>query len=107
MVLFAQEAARTIGQKASLSLAVALRQMQVGATLSFDETIRTEFRIVSRICRGTNFYEGVRATIIDKDQKPAWKPARIDDVTVAEVDAIFAPLGGDELDLSGVAGTAS
>ena len=104
---FSREAAKTIGQKAPLSLAVALRQMQVGAGISFEEAMRTEFRIVSRICRGTNFYEGVRATIIDKDQKPAWKPARVEDVTTPEVDAIFAPLGADELDLSGVAEAAS
>jgi len=99
---FAKETARAMGRKAPLSLAVALRQMQVGAGLSFEEAMRTEFRIVSRICRGPNFYEGVRATIIDKDQKPAWKPARIEDVAAADVDAIFAPLGPDELDLSGV-----
>jgi len=100
---FAKDAAKQMGQKAPLSLAVALRQMQVGATLSFEEAMRTEFRIVSRICRGVNFYEGVRATIIDKDQKPVWKPAHIEDVTETEVDAIFAPLGADELDLSAVA----
>jgi len=104
---FAKDAAKQIGQKAPLSLAVALRQMQVGATLSFEEAMRTEFRIVSRICRGPNFYEGVRATIIDKDQKPAWTPARIADVSSADIDAIFAPLGADELDLSAVAETAA
>ncbi|MEI2734704.1 MAG: enoyl-CoA hydratase/isomerase family protein [Rhodoblastus sp.] len=104
---FAKEAAKLMGQKAPLSLAVALRQMQVGAGVDFEEAMRTEFRIVSRICRGPNFYEGVRATIIDKDQKPAWKPARIEDVTAADVDAIFAPLGADELDLAGVAETAA
>ena len=104
---FAKEAAKAIGQKAPLSLGVALRQMQVGAGLTFEEAMRTEFRIVSRICRGPNFYEGVRATIIDKDQKPAWKPARIEDVTARDVDAIFAPLGADELDLAGVMEAAS
>lgn len=104
---FAMEAAKAMGQKAPLSLAVALRQMQVGAELSFEEAMRTEFRIVSRICRGRSFYEGVRATIIDKDQKPAWTPPRIADVAKSDVDAIFAPLGADELDLSGVAETAA
>ena len=104
---FAREAAKLMGQKAPLSLAAALRQMQVGAGLSFEDAMRTEFRIVSRICRGPNFYEGIRATIIDKDQKPAWQPARVADVTSADVDAIFAPLGADELDLSDVAEAAA
>ena len=34
-----------------------------------------EFRIVSRICRGHDFYEGVRAAIVDKDNRAAMAPA--------------------------------
>ena len=71
--------------------------MQVGAGMDIAEAIRTEFRIVSRICRDKDFYEGVRATIIDKDQKPVWSPARVEDVRESDVDAIFASLGPDEL----------
>ena len=36
--------------------------------------MRLEFRIVSRICRGHDLYEGVRATIIDKGGSPRWRP---------------------------------
>ena len=32
--------------------------------------MRTEFRIVSRIAEGHDFYEGVRAALIDKDGEP-------------------------------------
>ena len=38
--------------------------------------MRTEFRIVSRIVHGHDFYEGVRAVIVDKDNAPVWQPAR-------------------------------
>ena len=55
--------------------------------------MRTEFRIVSRIARGHDFYEGVRAAIIDKDNRPRWAPAP----SPAEVDAYFAPLDENEL----------
>jgi enoyl-CoA hydratase len=94
---FALDAAKAIRTKSPTSLAVALRQMQVGGAMDIADAMRAEFRIVSRICRGKDFYEGVRATIIDKDQKPVWAPARIEDVTQAHVDAIFASLGADEL----------
>lgn len=94
---FAQDAAKTMRTKSPTSMAIALRQMQVGGAMTMAEAMRTEFRIVSRICRGKDFYEGVRATIVDKDGKPAWSPAQVADVTSSAVDAYFASLGADEL----------
>jgi len=96
---FAQRTAATIRTKSPTSLAVALEQMRRGVDLSFEEAMRTEFRIVSRLCRGHDFYEGVRATIIDKDGAPHWRPASLGDVAPADVAAHFAPLGPDELPL--------
>ncbi|MDE2363769.1 MAG: enoyl-CoA hydratase/isomerase family protein [Hyphomicrobiales bacterium] len=97
---FAADAAKAIRTKSPTSLAVALRQMQVGASMEIAQAMRAEFRIVSRICREKDFYEGVRATIIDKDGKPAWQPARLEDVTEAMIAAHFAPLGADDLQLA-------
>ena len=94
---FADETLKTMQTKSPTSLAVALRQMQIGAAMTIEQAMTTEFRIVSRICRGKDFYEGVRATIVDKDQKPVWSPARVEDVSNADIDAIFAPLGSDDL----------
>jgi enoyl-CoA hydratase len=88
----AQALAATIRGKAPLSLKIALAQMRRGPHLSFDDCMRAEFRIVSRIVRGVDFYEGVRAVIIDKDNAPRWRPPRLDDITDAEVERHFAPL---------------
>ena len=92
---FAQGLLDTMATKSPTSLAIALKQMQVGANLSFEDAMSVEFRIVTRICRGHDFYEGVRATLVDKDNRPQWRP------TPADVDAYFAPLGADELNLTG------
>ena len=59
--------------------------------------MRAEFRIVSRVIHGHDFYEGVRAVIVDKDNKPRWQPATLAEVSDAEVERHFAPLGADEL----------
>jgi enoyl-CoA hydratase len=88
----AQEMAVAIRDKAPLSLKIALAQMRRGRTWSFDECLRAEFRIVSRIVRGEDFYEGVRAVIIDKDNAPRWRPATIAEVDDAEIERHFAPL---------------
>jgi len=63
-----------------------------GKALTFEDCMRLEYRIVSRMVHGHDFYEGVRAVIIDKDNQPAWQPARLRDVSDAAVDAYFAPL---------------
>ena len=53
--------------KSPTSLALAFEQMRRGGALTFAEAMRTEFRIVSRIFEGHDFFEGVRAVLIDKD----------------------------------------
>jgi enoyl-CoA hydratase len=54
--------------------------------------MRLEFRVVSRIVAGQDFYEGVRAVIVDKDNAPRWRPASLAEVGEAEVTRHFAPL---------------
>ena len=63
--------------------------------------MRMEYRIVARVCRAPDFYEGVRALIIDKDQAPRWRPADLSGLEQAAVADYFAPLPDGELDLVG------
>jgi enoyl-CoA hydratase len=44
------------------------------------------------VVRGTEFYEGVRAVIIDKDQSPRWRPPSLAEVTPEQVMRYFDPL---------------
>jgi enoyl-CoA hydratase len=96
---WARATAATIRTKSPLSLKLALAQVRRGRTLDFTTCMQTEFRIVSRVIRGHDFYEGVRAVIIDKDNKPRWQPASLTGVSKAEVERHFAPLDGDGLTL--------
>ncbi|MFJ5370134.1 enoyl-CoA hydratase/isomerase family protein, partial [Bosea sp. CER48] len=96
---FAGKLLQTIATKSPTSVAIAFEQMRRGAGLDFAEAMRTEYRIVSRIARGHDFYEGVRAVVIDKDQAPRWLPATLEAVRQADIDAYFASLGADELEL--------
>jgi enoyl-CoA hydratase len=96
---WSQMTAATIRAKSPTSLKIALAQVQRGGDWSFEQCMQNEFRIVSRIVHGHDFYEGVRAVIVDKDNAPRWRPATLAEVADAEVERHFAPLD-DELRLS-------
>ncbi len=95
---WARTEAATIRAKSPETVKVALRQLREGrAAASFEDNMRMEFRIGWRKVQSVDFLEGVRAVIIDKDNAPVWTPARLEDVTEADVARYFAPLGPDEL----------
>lgn len=96
---FAKKTLATLKKRSPTSLNVAFRQIAAGLTLSMDDCMRMEFRILNRMLKGHDFYEGIRAAIIDKGSTPAWQPARLEDVDPADIDRYFEPLPGGDLPL--------
>lgn len=96
---WARETAATMRSRSPTSLKLVYSEIRAGGTLSFDECMQMEFRMASRILEGHDFYEGVRAVIVDKDNKPRWQPATLDAVKNADIAAYFADLGDKELKL--------
>jgi enoyl-CoA hydratase len=84
--------AATIRAKSPLSLKIALAQVRRGRHWTFEDCMRAEFRIVSRIIGGEDFYEGVRAVIVDKDNSPHWRPETLAEVGASDVERHFAPV---------------
>ncbi len=95
---FAAKTAASMRTKSPTSMSIAFEQVRRGASLDIEEAMRTEFRIVSRIGEGKDFFEGVRAVLIDKDNQPRWEPASLDAVTQEAIDRYFAGLGPYELE---------
>ena len=91
--------AETIAKRSPTSVKVAFREIVEGRALSMRDCMNMEFRILNRMLAGRDFYEGIRAAVIDKDNTPTWQPAALDEVSDAAVDAYFAPLGDRELGL--------
>jgi enoyl-CoA hydratase len=89
---WSRDTAKTIRAKSPTSTKLTFRQLREGAKLSFDDCMRMEYRMVQGIVAGHDFYEGVRATIIDKDATPRWQPADLSAVSAADIDAYFAPM---------------
>lgn len=94
---WAQAQLAVLRTKSPQSMKVSLRQLRTGATLgSFAENMAMEYRLGGRVVRTHDFQEGVRSVIVDKDNAPRWSPARLEEVTDEQLDALFAPLPADE-----------
>jgi enoyl-CoA hydratase len=89
---WAQEQATILAAKSPTSMKVALRELrQAREKPSFADEIALEYRLACRIIASPDFQEGVRAVVVDKDNAPRWTPGRLEDVTEARLDALFAP----------------
>ncbi|MCV9999705.1 enoyl-CoA hydratase/isomerase family protein [Pararhizobium sp. YC-54] len=89
---FAEKALSVLSVKSPLSLSVTLRLLRLGRqTARLEDCLEREFAATAAVLRSHDFYEGVRAAVIDKDRNPQWRPARLADVTAADIDAYFQP----------------
>lgn len=86
------QTAAAIKTKSPTSLKITLRALQEGEKSSIDQCMRMEYRLTNRFIEGNDFFEGIRAAIIDKDQKPKWQPAQLENVSHEMVAKYFAPL---------------
>ena len=82
----------TLNSKSPLALKVTLAQLQRAEGLTMVETMQLEYRMVNRFMAGSEFYEGVRALLVDKDKSPNWQPAELQAVSESMVEAFFQPL---------------
>ncbi|MCX8474896.1 MAG: enoyl-CoA hydratase/isomerase family protein [Sphingomonas sp.] len=87
----------TLRTKSPQACKVSLRLVRKGRHMpSFEDEMRQEFAVASRVVQRPDFAEGVRAVIVDKDNAPRWQPAMPEGVTDHVINQIFAPLPADE-----------
>ncbi|MCP4923966.1 MAG: enoyl-CoA hydratase/isomerase family protein [bacterium] len=90
---FAKETLKTLEAKSPTSLAITFEQLQRTQNLSsFADIMALEFRLSQRFAAESDFAEGVRALLVDKDKNPQWSPASLDDLSQGEIDSYFSPL---------------
>jgi enoyl-CoA hydratase len=93
---WAEETRATLGRMSPTSLKVTLRQLRLGRGMSYDEVAAMEYRLSQRFMTVPDFREGIRAVLVDKDQKPRWNPPTLAEVRDEDVETFFAPLAPGE-----------
>mmetsp|Transcript_76420 Transcript_76420/g.105749 ORF Transcript_76420/g.105749 Transcript_76420/m.105749 type:complete len:89 (+) Transcript_76420:866-1132(+) len=72
-----------------LATEVAFEQIRRGKDLSIKETYEMEYKISQGFMEHTEFFEGVRALLVDKDRNPQWKHNHVNEVSADEVKFFF------------------
>jgi enoyl-CoA hydratase/carnithine racemase len=91
---FGRETLATLDKMSPTSLKITLEGLRRGSTMqTVGEDLRMEYRMAQACMRpGSDFYEGIRAVLVDKDNAPVWNPASLQDVTDEMVESYFAPI---------------
>lgn len=88
----------TMKKMSPTSMKVTQKQLELGVHMTLRECLQMEFRMAAHSCIKSDFKEGVRALLIDKDQNPKWEAESIEKVSEERVASFFAPLpDNDEL----------
>ncbi|XP_053945616.1 3-hydroxyisobutyryl-CoA hydrolase, mitochondrial [Anastrepha ludens] len=93
---WANKTLETLGKVSPLSLKVTFRELELGSKLLLPQCLKMEYRMVVRHLEDSDFKEGVRALLIEKDQKPKWNPPTLEAVTEERVDWFFRKLPDTE-----------
>ncbi len=87
---FAAETLALLAAKSPVSLKVTLALYRMGRNAPDLRTcLEREFRVTGGMIAGHDFYEGVRAAIIDKDRNPRWQPGTVAEVSPDLVETYF------------------
>ena len=91
---WAQSVLALLRTRSPLSLCVTYERMKRARGQDFDRVIEDDYVISRHFMRGDEFFEGVRAMLVDKDKNPRWQPDALDKVSETAVLRHFEPLPG-------------
>ena len=97
---FGEKTRKMMTYMSPLSLAVVFEQIKRGASMEIRDVFQMEYGITQGYMNHhTEFFEGVRALLIDKDKSPKWKHANVNEISQNEVNMFFERPETCELDI--------
>jgi enoyl-CoA hydratase len=94
---WAKEALDAIRRASPLSVKITFEQLRRGKGMEIEDALTLEYRMTQHVLAAHDFFEGIRAVLVDKDRNPRWQHASLEAVSAAEVESYFAPIGAREL----------
>ena len=89
---FSKNTEHELKGKSPTSLKITFKQIHMATEMSLRDALIMEYRMVQRCQASGDFYEGVRAMLVDKDRNPQWKPSNLDKVDEIWVNHFCEPL---------------
>lgn len=80
--VFARQQVQRLSSCCPTSLKVTLKQMQVSKNASLHDCLQLEYQLALQFYARSDFYEGVRALLVDRSNDPKWTPASLSQVTI-------------------------
>jgi enoyl-CoA hydratase len=92
-----EEALAAIERASPISLKISFHQLALGRGMSVEEALALEYRMTQHVMAGHDFFEGIRALLVDKDNKPRWQHTSLEEVNGDEVARYFQSIVEREL----------
>lgn len=87
---FAKETLQVLQSRSPTGMKLTLRLLREGRrSLNLKECLEREYHASLQSLKNDEFYEGIRAVVIDKDRNAKWDPPTIDGVDDAFIDTFF------------------
>lgn len=88
---FALDTVKTLRAMCPVSLRVTREALRRGHAMSLADCLKMEYGMTQRFMRHSDFYEGVRAILVDKDRSPKWSNRSLEEVPDELVGSFFDP----------------
>lgn len=86
---FGEKLRKQVASLSPLSMAIVFEQITRGKAMTLKEVFEMEYKISQGFVNHTEFFEGVRALLIEKDKNPKWKFKSVPEVPIEELKLFF------------------